>query len=36
MIERDLGILNITATDIQDELKGPNIVEEYREQMTKE
>ena len=32
--ERDLDISDITATDIQDEIIAPNIIEEYREQVT--
>ena len=34
-IERDLGIKDITATDLQDDLIGPIIIEEYREQVKK-
>ena len=34
-IERDLGISDITATDLQDDIIGPIIIEEYREQVTK-
>ena len=34
-IERDLDIKNITATDLQDDLIGPIIIEEYRKQVTK-
>ena len=34
-IERDLGIPDITAIDLQDDIIGPIIVDEYREQVTK-
>ena len=34
-IERDLGISDITATDLQDDILGPIIIDEYREQVTK-
>ena len=34
-IERALGISEITATDLQDDIIGPNIIDEYREQVTK-
>ena len=34
-IEKDLDIENITATDLQDDLIGPIIIEEYRKQVTK-
>ena len=34
-IEKDLGISEITATDLQDGIIGPIIIEEYREQVTK-
>ena len=34
-IEKDLNISDITATDLQDGIIGPNIIEEYREQVTK-
>ena len=34
-IERDLAISDITAADLQDDLIGPIIIEEYREQITK-
>ena len=34
-IEKDLGIGDITAADLQDEIIGPNIIEEYKEQVTK-
>ena len=34
-IEKDLGISEITATDLQDDIIGPIIIEEYREQVTK-
>ena len=34
-IEKDLDIEDITAADLQDERIGPNIFEEYREQVTK-
>ena len=34
-IERDLGISDITATDLQDDIIGPIIIDEYREQVTK-
>ena len=33
--EKDLDIPHITATDLQDEILAPSIIEEYREQMTK-
>ena len=33
--EKDLDISDITATDLQDEIIAPNIIEEYREQVTK-
>ena len=35
-IERDLDISDITATDLQDDIIGPNFIEKYREQVTKE
>ena len=34
-IERDLDISDITATDLQDDIIGPIIIKEYREQVTK-
>ena len=34
-IERDLDISDITATDLQDDIIGPLIIEEYKEQVTK-
>ena len=34
-IEKDLDISVITATDLQDDIIGPIIFEEYREQVTK-
>ena len=34
-IEKDLGIEDITAADLQDDTIGPIIIEEYREQATK-
>ena len=34
-IKRDLDISDITDTDLQDEIIGPNISDEYREQVTK-
>ena len=34
-IERDLDISDITAADLQDDLRGPIFIEEYREQVTK-
>ena len=34
-IEKNLDISNITATDLQDDLIGPIIFDEYREQVTK-
>ena len=34
-IGRDLGISDITATDLQDDVIGPIIIDEYREQVTK-
>ena len=34
-IERDLDIEDITAEDLQDEIIGPNIIEEYKKQVTK-
>ena len=34
-IEKDLNISDITATDLQDDIIGPIIIEEYREQVTK-
>ena len=34
-IERDLDIEDITAADLQDDIIGPIIIEEYREQLTK-
>ena len=34
-IERDLGISDNTATDLQDDIIGPMIIDEYREQVTK-
>ena len=34
-IEKDLGIEDITAEDLQDDIIGPIIIEEYEEQVTK-
>ena len=34
-IEKDLDISDITATDLQDDIVGPIIIEEYKEQVTK-
>ena len=34
-IERDLDISDITATNLQDDILGPIIIEEYRKQVTK-
>ena len=34
-IERDLDITDITAEDLQDEIIGPIIIEEYKKQVTK-
>ena len=34
-IERDLEISDITATDIQEDIIAPIIIEEYKEQVTK-
>ena len=34
-IEKDLDFSDITATDLQDEIIGPNVIEQYREQVTK-
>ena len=34
-IEKDSGISETTATDLQDEIIGPIIIKEYREQVTK-
>ena len=34
-IEKDLDIENITAADLQDDIIGPIIVEEYKQQVTK-
>ena len=34
-IERDLDISDITAADLQDDIIGPNIIKEDREQVTK-
>ena len=34
-IEREFDISDITPADLQDGLKGPNIIEEYRKQVTK-
>ena len=34
-IEKDLDISDITATDLQDDIIAPNIIEEYKEQVTK-
>ena len=34
-IERDLDISDITATDLQDEIIAPSIIEEYKEQVAK-
>ena len=35
-IEKDLRISNITAADLQDEILGPIIIDEYREQVKKD
>ena len=35
-VERDLDISDITDADLQDETIGPNIIEDYRDQVTKE
>ena len=34
-IEKDLGIEDITATDLQDDIIGPIIIQKYNEQVTK-
>ena len=34
-IEKDLGITDITATDLQDDIMAPFIIEEYKEQVSK-
>ena len=34
-IEKDLDISDITAADLQDDIIAPNIIEEYKEQVTK-
>ena len=34
-IEKDLDISDITATDLQDDIIAPIIIEEYKEQVTK-
>ena len=34
-IEKDLGIKDITATDLEDDIIGPIIIEEYKEQVIK-
>ena len=34
-IEKDLGIEDITAADLQDEIRAPIIIEEYKEQVSK-
>ena len=34
-IEKDLGIKDITATDLEDDIIGPIIIEEYKKQVTK-
>ena len=34
-IERDLDLSDVTATDLQDDLIGPIIIDEYRKQVTK-
>ena len=34
-IEKDLDIEDITAEDLQDDIKGPIIIEEYKKQVTK-
>ena len=34
-IEKDLGIEDITAADLQDDIIGPIIIEEYKEQVVK-
>ena len=33
--EKDLDISDITATDLQDDIIGPNIINEHREEVTK-
>ena len=34
-IERDLNVSNIATTDIQDDIRGPSVFGEYREQLSK-
>ena len=34
-IERDLDISDITATDLQEDIVGPIVIEKYKEQVTK-
>ena len=34
-IEKDLGIKDITATDLEDDIIAPIVIEEYKEQVTK-
>ena len=34
-IEKDLEISDITATKLQDEIKGPIFIEEYRKEVKK-
>ena len=34
-IEKDLGIANITAADLQEDIVAPNIIKKSREQVTK-
>ena len=34
-IESDLDVSEITATDIQDDKIGPNVIEQYTDQVTK-
>ena len=34
-IEKDLDFSDFTATDLQDDIIGPNIIEQYRKQVTK-
>ena len=34
-IEKGLGISDITAADLQDDTIAPNVIEEYKEQVTK-
>ena len=35
IIEKDLDVSDITAADLQDDIIGPIVIEEYREQVTK-